>query len=431
MVPAARPVGQARRESRALLIGATLDPALPRSQPARSRRRPASAAPRPQLARPDGSAAAAAAERPLYALLSQALVAFTIEFDNESEHQIQHRTTRGPATGSGGPWLVSQVMWANFMRFIPPGGVPLREVSALAAITDLRGLQRWGYVTAEPDPADGRAKPPRLDWVVRPTAAGERAQHIWRPLQDEIERRWRNRFGTGQISSLTGSLRAVARQTGLVLPPYLPVVGVYPADHSAWLAAGRQAGRRVGPGLAALLSHVLLAFAIDVERESPLTMVVGSGALRMLARDPVRVADLPVRAGLSKEAISMALGLLERRGYAVVEPDPAASRGKVARLTTRGRWAQQEYQRLVSAVEQHWRDRFGAEHTGALTDALRGLFADAGGQQRIAAGLVPYPGGSRAHPPYLSQTEAILADPATALPYYPMVSHRGGYPDGS
>ena len=431
VVPAARTGGQARRESRALLIGATLDPALPRSQPARSRRRPASAAPRPQLARPDGSAAAAAAERPLYALLSQALVAFTIEFDNESEHQIQHRTTRGPATGSRGPWLVSQAMWANFMRFIPPGGVPLRDVSALAAITNLAGLQRWGYVTVEPDPADGRAKPPRLDWVVRPTAAGERAQHIWRPLRDEIERRWRNRFGTGQISALTGSLRAVARQTGLVLPPYLPVVGVYPADHGTWLAAGRQAGRGVGPGLPALLSHVLLAFAIDVERESPLTMVVGSGALRVLARDPVRVADLPARAGLSKEAISMALGLLERRGYAVVEPDPAASRGKVARLTTRGRWAQQEYQRLVSAVEQRWRDRFGAEHIGALTDALHGLFADAGGQQRIAAGLVPYPGGWRAHPPYLSQTEARLANPAAALPYYPMVSHRGGFPDGS
>ncbi len=47
------------------------------------------------------------ADRPLPALLSQALVAFTIEFDNESEHQIQHRTTRGPAAGS--PWAVAGV----------------------------------------------------------------------------------------------------------------------------------------------------------------------------------------------------------------------------------------------------------------------------------------------------------------------------------
>ena len=27
--------------------------------------------------------------------------------------------------------------------------------------------------------------------------------------------------------------------------------------------------------------------------------------------------------------------------------------------------------------------------------------------------------------------DALLADPAAALPYYPMVSHRGGFPDGS
>ena len=313
-------------------------------------------------------------------------------------------------------------MWANFMRFVPPGGVPLRDVAALAAITNLAGLERWGYVAVQPDPADQRAKPPRRDWVVHPTAAGQRAQHIWRPLTAEIERRWHDRFGADHIAALTRALRAVAGQTGLVLPPYLPVVGVYPKDHGTWLAAGREADRGAVPELPALLSHVLLAFAIDVERESPLTMVVGSGALRVLRADPVRVADLPHRAGLSKEAISVALGLLERRGYAVLEPDPAASRGKVARLTARGQQAQADYQRRVSTVEQHWRDRFGAANLGALTDALRGLFAETDGQQRIAAGLVPYPDGWRAHPPYLSQTEAMLADPAAAVPHYPMLS---------
>jgi methyltransferase (TIGR00027 family) len=418
------------RQRRALLISAALDPALPRSRPARSHRRPASAAPRPHLATsPDD--VADVADRPLPALLSQALVAFTIEFDNESGHQLQHRTTSGPAAGSRGPWLVSETMWANFMQFVPPGGVPLRDVAALAAITNLAGLERWGYITVQPDPADGRAKPPRRDWVVHPAAAGQRAQHIWRPLTAEIERRWWDRFGADQLTALTGALRAVADRTGLVLPPYLPVIGVYPPDHRDWLAAGRQAAGAADAGLPALLSHVLLALAIDVERESRLSMVVGAGALRVLGTDPVRVADLPLRAGLSKEAISRALGLLERHGYAVVEPDPAASRGKVARLTAQGQRAQDEYRRLVAAVEQQWRDRFGVAHITALAEALRGLFAEAGGQQRIAAGLVPYPGGWRAHPPYLSQTEALLADPAAALPYYPMVSHRGGFPDGS
>jgi len=45
--------------------------------------------------------------------LSYALVAFTIEFDNEFERQMPHRTTRhrSAARSRNGPWLVSMVMW--------------------------------------------------------------------------------------------------------------------------------------------------------------------------------------------------------------------------------------------------------------------------------------------------------------------------------
>lgn len=49
----------------------------------------------------------------------------------------------------------------------------------------------------------------------------------------------------------------------------------------------------------------------------------------------------------------------------------------------------------------------------------------------LAEGLRPYPDGWRAHPPYQTQTEATLADPAGLLPHYPVISHRGGFPDGA
>jgi hypothetical protein len=69
---------------------------------------------------------AVAARFPLPALLSQALVAFTIEYDNEFEHQMPHRTARRPAAHSRrGPWLVSLPMWSNFMQFVAKAGVPL------------------------------------------------------------------------------------------------------------------------------------------------------------------------------------------------------------------------------------------------------------------------------------------------------------------
>jgi hypothetical protein len=48
--------------------------------------------------------------RPLPTLLSQVLVAFTIELDNEFEHQMPHRTTI--ARQGRGPWLVSLPMWS-------------------------------------------------------------------------------------------------------------------------------------------------------------------------------------------------------------------------------------------------------------------------------------------------------------------------------
>jgi hypothetical protein len=105
----------------------------------------------------------------------------------------------------------------------------------------------------------------------------------------------------------------------------------------------------------------------------------------------------------------------------VTERDEAARRGKVIRLTPKGRKAQQNVRRLVDATEQSWRTRFG----GATVDALHAALADVVGDgtfatSPLAPGLVPYPDNWRAR----------VRRPET-LPHHPMVLHRGGYPDGS
>ena len=51
-------------------------------------------------------------------------------------------------------------MWADFMQFLPGAGVPRREVADLVPLTNLAGLERWGYVTVGPDPADRRLRRP-------------------------------------------------------------------------------------------------------------------------------------------------------------------------------------------------------------------------------------------------------------------------------
>ena len=335
--------------------------------------------------------------------LSQALIAFTIEFDNEFEHRVEHHT--GNKKGSG-VWLTSMVMWSNFMRLIPANGVPLSAVEANGRITNFGGLQRWGYIRVEP-----------ADQTVHPEPGGRRAQEVWRPLADEIEERWRERLGDAAVNELRQALSSVADPE---LPLYLPVLGY---------ADGMRAGHvRAAPGavaedLAALLSQALLAFTLEYEDESDLSLALCANVVRVLSVDGVPVRDLPGRSGVSKEAITAAVGFLQRSGYVAVEPDPAGG-AKLVRLTEQGLSTQAKHARLAKAVEQRWRKRLGAGFDRLTKALITG--------PQLALGLRPYPDGWRAmRNPYRARTEAVLADPASALPRYPMVLHRGGYPDGS
>src|ERR1700761_2863138 len=129
---------------------------------------------------------------PLAPLLSQVLVAFTIEFDNEAERRMPHRTTTlGPAASGDGLWLVSMVMWLNVMQYLGPDNLTAGELVKLARTRKLNlpGMRRWGYIVV--DPTNSRPNPPRRDWLIRATAKGQRAQQVWRPLTGEIEDRWK------------------------------------------------------------------------------------------------------------------------------------------------------------------------------------------------------------------------------------------------
>jgi DNA-binding MarR family transcriptional regulator len=357
---------------------------------------------------------------PLPALLSQTLVAFTIELDNEFEQQIV-------AAGARPHFLVSLVMWSNFMRFVPDDGLSVRELSARACVAkgaphpSLPGMERWGYVSVERDPAETRPKPPRADWIVRATRHGQKAQEVWRPLPNVVEERWRARRGAKAIEELRAALGSIAEQVDVELPAYLPVLGhgLVPAHFDD----ARPAPERDLPtDLPALLSQVLLAFALEFERESELSLAICANALRVLdagdgVRVRVRVRDLPRRTGVSKEAISVMTGFLDRRGYVVVEPDPALARTKLVRLTQKGRAAAVSSRELLGAVEARWPARYGAARVGRLRASLEAL---AGDGSSLFEGLAPSPEGWRASVPA-----------PDVLPHYPTVLHRGGWPDGS
>ena len=335
--------------------------------------------------------------------LSQALIAFTIEFDNEFEHRVEHHT--GNRKG-GGVWLTSMVMWSNFMRLVPEGGVPLSQVEANGRITNFDGLQRWGYIRVEP-----------ADQTVHPEPGGRRAQEVWRPLANEIEERWRERLGNAAVDELRQALSSVADPA---LPLYLPVV-----RYADGMRAGhvRDAPGAVAEDIAALLSQALLAFTLEYEDESDLSLALSADVVRVLSVDGVPVRDMPSRSGVSKEAITAAAGFLQRSGYVAIELDPASG-AKLVKLTDQGLAAQTRHARLAKAVEGRWRNRLGSGFDRLSRALVTG--------PQLALGLQPYPDGWRAaRNPYRARTEAVLADPVSALPRYPMVLHRGGYPDGS
>jgi methyltransferase (TIGR00027 family) len=360
---------------------------------------------------------------PLSALLSQALVAFTIECDNEAEHDLPHRTTDyGPSGQGAGVWLTSLVMWENCMRYVTAEPITVGELLARARTgTNLDGMRRWGYVTI-----DGTAKKihkgkPGLDAVLRATEAGLRARQIWQPLPALVEQRWRDRLGADQVARLRDSLVALAGQLDPGLPDCLPILGAALLSQVPALPPRPDPAGPAGLPLSALLSRALLSFAIEYEREAERSLAADATVLRVLGPDGTRLRDLPPPAGVSKEAVSFALGVLTRAGLAAEEPDPAARRGKVARLTSAGQRAQRRYRELTAAIEQRWRERFGAGPAGALRTALEPQATARDGEPApLFGGLEPYPDNWRA---------AIR--PPVVLPHYPMVLHRGGYPDGS
>jgi DNA-binding MarR family transcriptional regulator len=358
----------------------------------------------------------------LATLLSQVLVAFTIELDNEFEHRMPHRTTRRSPGGSrGGPWLVSLVMWSNLMRFVGPDGVRVAELVDRGG--NLPGMERWGYVVVAPDPADDRSKPPRPDWLVRCTAKGRQARELWPSLFGPIERRWQERFGAEPVADLRASLQTLARRLAPGLPEYLPVLryGLWavapavptPAEPIGDLPPG-------GSPLPTLLSQLLLTFTIEFERESSVSLAISANLLRILGAHGATIGDLPKRSGVSREAVSMSVGYLDKHGYALTEPNPAG-RGRLVRLTPKGLAAQAAYARLLVDIEQGWRVRFGRDQIDGLRRSLERFVGEpASGRSPLLAGLEPYPEGWR----------ASVTRPVT-LPHHPMVLHRGGYPDGS
>ena len=370
---------------------------------------------------------------PLPTLLSQVLVAHTIELDNEAEHRLPHRTTRdddrATRRGAAVAGLVRPVGQRAAVRRCRPGHRGRRSASGRAR----PGSSSVAFVVGATSPSRRRparrcgTRPRTAPWSA-PRAGGRKAHDVWRSLPAVIDDRWRTRFGARAVEHLERALGALFDELSIDPPAYLPVV--YPTQNGKAEPAppGRPgpAHARPPPGRPVARSSRASCWRSPStsRRTSRISLAISANTLRVLDTDRRHASrDLPRLTGVSKEANAMCAGWLVRHGCAVAGPDPAGEPGQgPPPHRRRGSTRSSKYRRFLGATEESWRSTFGAGAVADLRAALEPLVGDGTlASSPLARGLEPYPDNWRA---------AVRHRPDT-LPHYPMVLHRGGYPDGS
>jgi hypothetical protein len=395
-----------------------------------------------------------AGSRPLSALLSQVLVAFTVELDGEFERLMRE---------SGYAGGLSLVVWLNLVRFLTSEELSVRTLAnrcrlGKEGIAGLLGcLERWRFIEFSAGEGSaviwsqgergkragwGSGRGILADWPVALTAKGRRAAQIWPPLLPEIEQRWQARFGAVRLRLLRKTLQAIVEEFDVEWPHGL--TPAEPVPGAADMPPRRVPFNSEGLPLPVLLSQVLQAFAHDFNLRSKTPLALSANALRVLGVKPVPESDISRLTGSSSETSGVGWQL---RPYIAISAHSAAKRGKAVRLNQRGLQAQRNYYRLTAQVERDWEDRFSAERVRSLRESLLELFReDREGRPLLAAGLVPPPGTTRSGAPapalgrkrvaaaarqrarqMVAQSEQYQRDPDAALPHFPLWDINRGF----
>lgn len=345
---------------------------------------------------------------PITSLLSQVLIALTIEADNEFEHRMPHFTTDHGWVGGGvGPWLTSYAMYANFLRFIPEDGIVMRDLAAKAGYPPpvhpaYHGMRRWGYVTYEPDIAGSTPKKKDADALVRlHPVNGGKVREKWVAALDDVHTRWQARG----LDALQAALIPLVDDIERPLPEYMPSVTWDRRQPELLEPVSRPA---IDLDLLALLSQLLLAMTYDFEAKSTLSLGTYSGLLEPLTDESVPTRNLYELTGVAAKEWSSAMNQLAKLGLVEVGGKP-----KSIAVTPAGAAAKAAAANTLQSVEKAWAKKYGVsfEHLRRELEAVVGDAWD---------WTDPYPDNWR------SKVKV-----PRRLAHAPVVSHRGGFPDGS
>jgi hypothetical protein len=275
-------------------------------------------------------------------------------------------------------------MWFGLLRTIPSGGVEQRELPALSRLSKRAVRQMVGAAT-------------RLGWIETLSGAGQHATlgltpfgqeaaTRWAKMSDVAERRWSTRVDA-EGAALRAALARLVGQFDLELPHYpisygsadFSVTGGsfrsgqlgpprIPAHGQDWAPVVRADGdTTTGLGLTALLSRLLVAFAIDYTEAGGAALVIVEGLVRGFGtKNTVPMKKLPPVLGVN----GLGKSALERHGVVSIGPDPNNARGRLAHLSTLGQRVRDQYDGVVHDVESDWADRFGRSNVATIRHTL-------------------------------------------------------------
>ncbi len=118
----------------------------------------------------------------------------------------------------------------------------------------------------------------------------------------------------------------------------------------------------------------------DIRAQGPLAFPELRGShrriLQMIPPQGVRITDLALIAGMTKQALGEFVDWLERSGFVRSGRDAADGRVRLVTRTDRGDAAAEAARLAIAAVEREWRKEVGAEAFDTMKQALRQLGRD-------------------------------------------------------
>jgi hypothetical protein len=142
----------------------------------------------------DGSSVAGL---PLSALLSQALMAFTADFEEL--------------------WIGGLHHAATVLRLLPDEGLPIKQLPLLSGLpgNGKSVLERHLYIEIVRDPNNSRVK------LARPTRRGQNTRDEYEATVGRIEERWHPKYGDEVVNALRSSLETIVADLDTDLPHHV------------------------------------------------------------------------------------------------------------------------------------------------------------------------------------------------------------------